>query len=95
MKNTCENCAYIICNRLTDAEINDKCIGRCSNGKSDFNNLIVTDKMVCSYHKNIKKSNKDNSTKQEKGGLSVFDNYTCEGQISMRFTDGRLEFIEE
>ena len=95
MKNTCENCEYMICNRLVDTDIGDKHIGRCTNNKSDFSNVLVTDKMICSYHKKLKKANKENSTKQEKSGLSVFNNYTCDGQISMIFTNSKLEFIEE
>lgn len=95
MKNTCENCEYMICNRLIDRDIDDKHIGRCTNSKSDFSKLLVTNKMICSYHKKLKKANKENSIKQEKSGLSVFDNYTCDGQISMVFTDNKLGFIED
>ena len=74
---------------------NDKGTGICQNKYSEFYEHCIVDSNSCDYFVNKDKTGKKNSNKKEKTGLSVFDNYTCDGQLTMNFGDNGIEFVEE
>lgn len=74
---------------------NEKGTGICKNEFSEFFEHCISYTNTCDCFLSKKQAQRDKSIKKEKDNFSVFDNYTCDGQLVMKFLDDKIEFIEE
>ena len=108
---TCSTCEYFIDSYLqsnihnisiqtvdfVNNTITNKCImeenepgtGICNNQQSEFYMCGISCGGWCKEY--MKKKNKQ----EVKYDFSVFDNYKCDGQLMMKFTDAGIEYVEE